>query len=39
MGPGAGKNGGTVVAVGNAAKIIECADSVTGEYLKNVKSS
>ena len=34
MGPGAGKNGGTVVAVGDVAKVIECADSVTGKYLK-----
>jgi excinuclease ABC subunit A len=35
MGPGAGKNGGSVVAEGDVSKIIICADSVTGKYLKN----
>lgn len=35
MGPGAGKNGGEVVAEGNLQEIIECAKSKTGQYLKS----
>lgn len=33
IGPGAGKNGGNVVAVGNADDIMRCSESVTGAYL------
>ncbi|AFT99965.1 excinuclease ATPase subunit [Nocardia brasiliensis ATCC 700358] len=33
MGPGAGRQGGTVVAQGSAADLAACADSVTGPYL------
>ncbi len=34
MGPHGGKHGGTVVAAGQPADIIACADSITGRYLK-----
>ncbi|WP_338773363.1 excinuclease ABC subunit UvrA [Nocardia vulneris] len=33
MGPGAGRQGGTVVAQGSPADLAACADSVTGPYL------
>ena len=33
IGPGAGKNGGEVVAVGTAEDIMACKESVTGAYL------
>lgn len=33
IGPGAGKNGGNVVAVGTADDIMRCSESVTGAYL------
>jgi excinuclease ABC subunit A len=33
IGPGAGKNGGNVVAVGTAEDIMRCEESVTGAYL------
>ncbi|ASF09138.1 putative UvrABC system protein A [Nocardia brasiliensis NBRC 14402] len=33
MGPGAGRQGGTVVSQGSAADLAACADSVTGPYL------
>ncbi|MCR5515757.1 MAG: excinuclease ABC subunit UvrA [Lachnospira sp.] len=33
IGPGAGKNGGEVVATGTAKQIMECKNSVTGAYL------
>ncbi|WP_280442620.1 excinuclease ABC subunit UvrA [Nocardia brasiliensis] len=33
MGPGAGRQGGTVVAQGSAADLAACAESVTGPYL------
>lgn len=33
IGPGAGKNGGEVVATGTAEDIMACKDSVTGAYL------
>ena len=33
IGPGAGKNGGEVVAVGTAKEIMACQDSITGAYL------
>lgn len=37
IGPGAGKNGGEVVAAGPPKKIIENPNSVTGQYLANKK--
>ncbi len=33
IGPGAGRNGGKVVAVGTADDIMACRDSITGAYL------
>ncbi|WP_081775421.1 excinuclease ABC subunit UvrA [Lachnospira multipara] len=33
IGPGAGKNGGEVVATGNAEEIMACKESITGAYL------
>ena len=33
IGPGAGKNGGEVVATGTAEEIMKCKESVTGAYL------
>ncbi|MBO5459676.1 MAG: excinuclease ABC subunit UvrA [Lachnospira sp.] len=33
IGPGAGKNGGNVVAVGTADDIMRCNESITGAYL------
>jgi len=33
IGPGAGENGGRVVAVGNAQDIMNCPESITGDYL------
>ncbi|WP_031556560.1 excinuclease ABC subunit UvrA [Lachnospira multipara] len=33
IGPGAGKNGGEVVATGNADEIMACKESITGAYL------
>ncbi|WP_287388945.1 excinuclease ABC subunit UvrA [Lachnospira sp.] len=33
IGPGAGKNGGEVVATGTAKQIMECKNSLTGAYL------
>ena len=33
IGPGAGKNGGNIVAVGTAEDIMKCPDSLTGKYL------
>jgi excinuclease ABC subunit A len=33
IGPGAGKNGGEVVATGTAADIMACSKSITGAYL------
>ena len=33
IGPGAGENGGQVVAVGTAEQIMACPDSITGDYL------
>ena len=33
IGPGAGRNGGKVVAVGTADDIMACKDSITGAYL------
>ena len=33
MGPGGGKDGGRIVAVGTPSEIKSCANSVTGRYL------
>ena len=33
IGPGAGRNGGEVVATGNADDIMKCKESITGAYL------
>ncbi len=33
IGPGAGKNGGEVVATGTAEEIMKCKESITGAYL------
>lgn len=35
FGPGAGKQGGTVVACGDGIEIMNCEDSITGRYLGN----
>jgi len=35
LGPGAGKQGGRVIAEGSAADLMRNADSVTGKFLKN----
>lgn len=36
FGPGAGKNGGQIVASGNISEIINCAESITGKYLSGI---
>ena len=33
IGPGAGEHGGEIVAMGNAAAIMKCKNSITGDYL------
>ena len=33
IGPGAGEHGGEVVAIGTAEEIIQCKNSITGDYL------
>ncbi|MCQ2530746.1 MAG: excinuclease ABC subunit UvrA [Lachnospiraceae bacterium] len=33
IGPGAGEHGGKVVAIGTAEEIMNCKDSITGDYL------
>lgn len=38
IGPGAGSHGGNVVAVGTAQDIIDCKESITGQYLSGQKS-
>ena len=38
IGPGAGVNGGTVVAAGSIEDICACPESVTGQYLSGKKS-
>jgi excinuclease ABC subunit A len=35
FGPGAGKNGGRIIACGNVQDIINCDNSITGKYLQN----
>ena len=37
MGPGAGEHGGQVVAFGNPSEIMQCSESVTGQYLSRKK--
>ncbi|MBE6986744.1 MAG: excinuclease ABC subunit UvrA [Ruminococcaceae bacterium] len=37
VGPGAGSRGGEIVAAGSLEDIIQCEDSVTGQYLSGVK--
>ncbi len=37
IGPGAGEHGGRVIAVGTAEEIMQCPDSVTGDYLSGRK--
>ena len=38
VGPGAGLKGGEIVCAGTAAEIMECEDSVTGQYLCRKKT-
>lgn len=38
VGPGAGVHGGTIVASGKAADIMNCPESITGQYLAGVQS-
>ncbi len=38
IGPGAGEHGGWIVATGSVEDIIECENSITGEYLSGKKS-
>ena len=37
VGPGAGVNGGQIIATGNAKKIMKCKNSLTGQYLSGAK--
>ena len=37
IGPGAGEHGGQVVAVGTAEELMQCENSITGEYLSGKK--
>ncbi len=37
MGPGAGKNGGEIVATGTLQDIMNCSQSITGQYLSRTK--
>ena len=37
IGPGAGEHGGKVIAIGTAQEIMECKNSVTGDYLSGRK--
>jgi excinuclease ABC subunit A len=37
MGPGAGEHGGYIVATGTLADIMNCPESLTGQYLSGVK--
>ena len=36
LGPGGGINGGTIVATGTPEKVAKCAESFTGQYLKEL---
>lgn len=35
IGPGAGRNGGNVVAYGTPEEMVQCTDSITGKYIAN----
>ncbi len=37
VGPGAGSHGGQIVAAGSLQDIVNCPDSITGQYLSGVK--
>ncbi|MDY3869759.1 MAG: excinuclease ABC subunit UvrA [Clostridiaceae bacterium] len=37
VGPGAGVHGGEIIAVGTAREIMECKDSLTGQYLSGTR--
>lgn len=37
VGPGAGVNGGRIIATGSAKKIMKCKDSLTGQYLSGAR--
>jgi len=37
MGPGAGEHGGWIVTTGNLTDIMDCRESITGQYLSGVK--
>jgi excinuclease ABC subunit A len=37
MGPGAGEHGGWIVTTGNLSEIVECQESVTGQYLSGAR--
>jgi len=37
MGPGAGKNGGAIVATGTLSDIMSCPESITGQYLSGAR--
>ena len=37
VGPGAGVHGGEIIAVGTAREIMECTDSLTGQYLSGTR--
>ncbi len=37
VGPGAGVNGGKIIAVGTAPEIMQCPDSLTGQYLSGAR--
>ena len=42
IGPGAGEHGGEIVAAGTIDEIINCEESITGQYLsgkKRIRSS
>lgn len=38
IGPGAGANGGRIIAVGTVKEIMDCEESITGQYLKGTKA-
>ncbi len=37
VGPGAGVNGGNIIAVGTAPQIMQCPESLTGQYLSGAR--
>ncbi|WZL72137.1 excinuclease ABC subunit UvrA [Clostridiaceae bacterium 35-E11] len=38
IGPGAGANGGKIIAAGTVHEIMNCEESITGQYLKGTKA-